>query len=206
MGASLLVFKNKSDISGCMTDEEIVEVRKLFLASVVLTSLCLLHGKDRSGWHLRLQALDLNSIKTHTWKILACSAMTGLNLQQGIHWVVQDAKDRLFLYWVRWYSSGKDLCLIRYITWYIQQWTAKQTAVSGHRFNLEELGPCHDILVDHLEIYILALRDTPYTWRDWCINNTDPRLPVTSCLLTSGRQPPTFDYLVLYIDLIPFLS
>jgi len=46
MGASLLVFKNKSDISGCMTEDEIIEVRKLFLASIVLTSLCLLQGKD----------------------------------------------------------------------------------------------------------------------------------------------------------------
>ncbi|KAF1347905.1 ADP-ribosylation factor family-domain-containing protein [Delphinella strobiligena] len=69
MGASLLVFKNKSDVRGCMDEEEI---RK---------------------------ALRLDTIKTHhTWTIMTCSAMTGQNLQEGLQWVVQDAKDRLFLY------------------------------------------------------------------------------------------------------------
>jgi ADP-ribosylation factor-like protein 2 len=29
---------------------------------------------------------------------MTCSAMTGENLQEGLQWVVQDAKDRLFLY------------------------------------------------------------------------------------------------------------
>lgn len=45
-----------------------------------------------------LQRLDLDSIKTHKWTILPCSAMTGKNLNEGLEWVVQDAKDRLFLY------------------------------------------------------------------------------------------------------------
>jgi ADP-ribosylation factor-like protein 2 len=40
----------------------------------------------------------LDAIKTHHWTIMACSAVTGLNLQQGLQWVVQDAKDRLFLF------------------------------------------------------------------------------------------------------------
>ncbi|EMF15148.1 ARF/SAR superfamily [Sphaerulina musiva SO2202] len=68
MGASLLVFKNKSDVAGCMTEDDI-----------------------RKG-------LQLDNIQTHKWHILPCSAMTGLNLQAGLQWVVQDAKDRLFLY------------------------------------------------------------------------------------------------------------
>ncbi|KAG9538058.1 hypothetical protein KCV04_g23627, partial [Aureobasidium melanogenum] len=68
MGASLLVFKNKSDVAGCMSSEEI---RK---------------------------ALRLDTIHTHRWNIMECSALTGLNLQEGLRWVVQDAKDRLFLY------------------------------------------------------------------------------------------------------------
>ncbi|KAL2035117.1 hypothetical protein VTO58DRAFT_101034 [Aureobasidium pullulans] len=68
MGASLLVFKNKSDVSGCMDSDEI---RK---------------------------ALRLDTIHTHRWNIMECSALTGLNLQEGLKWVVQDAKDRLFLY------------------------------------------------------------------------------------------------------------
>jgi len=29
---------------------------------------------------------------------MTCSAMTGMNLQEGLEWVVQDAKARLFLY------------------------------------------------------------------------------------------------------------
>ncbi|KAF2092746.1 ARF/SAR superfamily [Rhizodiscina lignyota] len=67
-GASLLVFKNKSDVSGAMSEDE---VRK---------------------------ALQLDNIKTHLWKIMSCSAMTGLNLQEGLAWVVEDAKNRLFLF------------------------------------------------------------------------------------------------------------
>ncbi|CAI7584935.1 unnamed protein product [Penicillium pancosmium] len=68
MGASLLVFLNKTDVEHCMTEEEV---------------------RERLG-------LDL--IKTHKWTILPCSAMTGKNLHEGLEWVVQDAKDRLFLY------------------------------------------------------------------------------------------------------------
>ncbi|KAL2112679.1 hypothetical protein VUR80DRAFT_6835 [Thermomyces stellatus] len=67
-GASLLVFSNKTDVKGCMTEEEII------------------------------QNLDLRSIRTHKWHILPCSAMTGANLNEGLAWVVEDAKSRLFLY------------------------------------------------------------------------------------------------------------
>ncbi|KAJ5332751.1 Small GTPase superfamily ARF/SAR type [Penicillium brevicompactum] len=68
MGASLLVFLNKTDVEHCMSEQEV------------------------------RQRLDLDSIKTHKWTILPCSAMTGTNLNGGLEWVVQDAKDRLFLY------------------------------------------------------------------------------------------------------------
>ncbi|GME28637.1 adp-ribosylation factor family protein [Neofusicoccum parvum] len=68
MGASLLVFKNKSDVPGSMSDGEI------------------------------RQGLELDSITTHKWAIMACSAMTGLNLEEGLRWVIQDARDRLFLF------------------------------------------------------------------------------------------------------------
>ncbi|PIA99173.1 ADP-ribosylation factor-like protein 2 [Cercospora beticola] len=68
MGASLLIFKNKSDIEGSMTEDEV------------------------------RQGLQLDNIRTHKWHILPCSAMTGFNLQTGLQWVVKDAKDRLFLY------------------------------------------------------------------------------------------------------------
>ncbi|KKY25023.1 putative adp-ribosylation factor family protein [Phaeomoniella chlamydospora] len=68
MGASLLIFANKTDVDGCMDENEI-----------------------RKG-------LKLDSIQTHQWTILQCSAVTGKNLTKGLDWVVQDARDRLFLY------------------------------------------------------------------------------------------------------------
>ncbi|KAL9571035.1 hypothetical protein ACKAV7_004827 [Fusarium commune] len=64
-GASLL-FANKTDVEGCMTEEEI------------------------------LSELQLESIRTHRWHILPCSAITGTNLKEGLSWVVEDAKKRLF--------------------------------------------------------------------------------------------------------------
>jgi ADP-ribosylation factor-like protein 2 len=45
-----------------------------------------------------LQGLQLRSIRTHRWHILRCSAVTGANLKDGLAWVVEDAKKRLFLY------------------------------------------------------------------------------------------------------------
>ncbi|OJD15028.1 hypothetical protein AJ78_04683 [Emergomyces pasteurianus Ep9510] len=68
MGASLLIFLNKTDVEGGMTK-----------------------GDIREG-------LQLDAIKTHKWTIFPCSAITGRNLSEGLEWVVQDAKDRLFLY------------------------------------------------------------------------------------------------------------
>ncbi|KAA8895172.1 ADP-ribosylation factor family protein [Sphaerosporella brunnea] len=68
LGASLLVFANKTDVNGCMTLDEIRE------------------------------GLRLDDIQSHKWTILPCSAMTGKNLFEGLDWVVTDAKERLFLY------------------------------------------------------------------------------------------------------------
>ncbi|KIL67416.1 hypothetical protein M378DRAFT_159851 [Amanita muscaria Koide BX008] len=65
-GASLLVFANKQDIQGAMDDSQISE------------------------------ALDLRSIRTHHWKIWPCSAMTGDNLNEGLHWMVNDVATRLY--------------------------------------------------------------------------------------------------------------
>ncbi|PKK49833.1 hypothetical protein CI102_5114 [Trichoderma harzianum] len=67
-GACLLIFANKTDVDGCMTEEEVVTL------------------------------LRLNDIRTHQWHVLPSSAMTGKNLNQGMSWVVEDAKKRLFLY------------------------------------------------------------------------------------------------------------
>ncbi|EIN10175.1 ARF/SAR [Punctularia strigosozonata HHB-11173 SS5] len=65
-GASLLVFANKQDIGGSMTSAEISD------------------------------ALDLPSIKSHNWKIMSCSAVTGENLTEGLDWVVHDVAGRLY--------------------------------------------------------------------------------------------------------------
>jgi len=66
LGATLLVFANKQDLPGALKAEEI---------------------KD---------ALDLDSIKTHHWKIVWCSAVTGENLLQGMDWTLQDISARIF--------------------------------------------------------------------------------------------------------------
>lgn len=95
MGASLLVFKNKSDVRGCMSEDEIREVGRAWALRSPRKNAPnpSVHFAD----HV-LQGLQLDSIRTHKWHILPCSAMTGTNLQEGLQWVVQDAKDRLFLY------------------------------------------------------------------------------------------------------------
>lgn len=84
-GASLLVFANKTDINGCMNEQEIQEVCRL---DVEKNPLAL----------IPFQGLQLDVIKTHEWHVMRCSAITGTNLQEGLAWVVQDAKKRLFLY------------------------------------------------------------------------------------------------------------
>jgi len=68
MGASLLIFLNKTDVEGCMTVSDIHE------------------------------GLQLDMIKTHEWTVFPCSAITGKNLIGGLEWVVRSARDRLFLY------------------------------------------------------------------------------------------------------------
>ncbi|KAF9242946.1 GTP-binding protein [Melanogaster broomeanus] len=65
-GASLLVFANKQDIQGSMTDKEISEL------------------------------LDLPGIKSHHWKIWPSSAVTGQNLVAGLDWIVEDVAHRLY--------------------------------------------------------------------------------------------------------------
>jgi ADP-ribosylation factor-like protein 2 len=45
------------------------------------------------------QALALPSIKTHHWRIQACSAITGEHvkgLEEGLDWVVTDVAQRLY--------------------------------------------------------------------------------------------------------------
>lgn len=90
----MLVFKNKSDVPGCMDEGEIREVGPTFPGQRA-GALLFIFGHVADTDH---QALHLDAIQTHRWTIMTCSAMTGMNLQKGLEWVVQDAKDRLFMY------------------------------------------------------------------------------------------------------------
>ncbi|XP_002157516.2 ADP-ribosylation factor-like protein 2 [Hydra vulgaris] len=65
-GATLLVFANKQDLDGALTSDEIKEI------------------------------LELDSIKSHHWQILGCSAVTGLKLLDGMNWLVADIASRIF--------------------------------------------------------------------------------------------------------------
>ncbi|KAF9518423.1 hypothetical protein BS47DRAFT_1325428 [Hydnum rufescens UP504] len=65
-GASLLVLANKQDLIGSMTDTEIRE------------------------------ALSLRSIVTHNWKIMPCSALTGMNVPEALEWIVADVAERIY--------------------------------------------------------------------------------------------------------------
>ncbi|XP_022909114.1 ADP-ribosylation factor-like protein 2 [Onthophagus taurus] len=65
-GATLLVFANKQDLPGACTSEELKDV------------------------------LDLDTIKTHHWQIILCSAVTGDCLLQGIDWLISDIAMRIF--------------------------------------------------------------------------------------------------------------
>ena len=66
LGATLLVFANKQDLSGALSTEEIKT------------------------------ALQLDDIKTHHWQIIWCSAVTGDNLLEGMDWLLQDISARIF--------------------------------------------------------------------------------------------------------------
>ena len=66
-GASLLVFANKQDLKGALTAEQIARL------------------------------LGLQNIELRHWCIVACSAVTGDGLIQGIDWVVNDVSSRIFM-------------------------------------------------------------------------------------------------------------
>jgi ADP-ribosylation factor-like protein 2 len=66
-GATLLVLSNKQDLRGAAACSEIAEQ---------------LHLKEISG--------------SHHWRIMACSAVTGLNLASGFDWLLDDVSSRVF--------------------------------------------------------------------------------------------------------------
>ena len=42
------------------------------------------------------QVLELDKIVTHHWMILGCSAVSGMNLLEGIDWTIDDIASRIF--------------------------------------------------------------------------------------------------------------
>ena len=68
-GASLLVFANKQDLAGALGAVEIAEVLGL--------------GSEQ--------------FKNRHWSIVACSAVTGEGLAEGIDWTVGDIGARIFM-------------------------------------------------------------------------------------------------------------
>lgn len=51
-----------------------------------------------SNYNLLRQVLALDDIKTHSWHIQACSAVTGENLVKGMEWIVDDVARRLYTF------------------------------------------------------------------------------------------------------------
>ncbi|XP_038945843.1 ADP-ribosylation factor-like protein 2 isoform X2 [Rattus norvegicus] len=65
-GATLLIFANKQDLPGALSCNAIQE------------------------------ALELDSIRSHHWRIQGCSAVTGEDLLPGIDWLLDDISSRVF--------------------------------------------------------------------------------------------------------------
>ncbi len=61
-----MIFANKQDLAGASSVEELREI------------------------------LDLDSIATHHCFVIACSAVTGENLEKGMDWIVNDVASRIF--------------------------------------------------------------------------------------------------------------
>ena len=60
--ARVLIFANKSDIPGCLTEAEIAE------------------------------GLRLDIVKEHTWRIQTCSAIRSSGIREGFDWIISDNK------------------------------------------------------------------------------------------------------------------
>ena len=69
-GATVFIFCNKQDVAGALTPKEIREA---------------------------LELDTLESIQGRHWSIMPCSAMTGDGLLEGIDWIVNDIKDRIYM-------------------------------------------------------------------------------------------------------------
>ena len=66
----MFIFCNKQDVAGALTPKEIREV---------------------------LELDTMESLQGRHWSIMPCSAVTGEGLLDGINWVVDDIKTRIFM-------------------------------------------------------------------------------------------------------------
>ena len=74
-GATLLILANKQDVDGALSVERIAQILQL-------------HNDDRDS---------LSHGKNRHWHILACSAVTGDGLREGMDWIVDDIASRIFM-------------------------------------------------------------------------------------------------------------
>ena len=70
-GATLLILANKQDVDGALSVDKIAEVLQL-------------HDSNKH-------------CKNRHWHILACSAVTGGGLKEGMDWIVEDIASRIFM-------------------------------------------------------------------------------------------------------------
>ena len=77
VGATLLILANKQDVDGAVSVETIARLLQL--------------DNDTDN--------DASSevVKNRHWKILACSAVTGDGLREGMDWIVDDIASRIFM-------------------------------------------------------------------------------------------------------------
>ena len=75
VGATLLILANKQDVDGAVSVETIARLLQL--------------GNDNDA--------SSEVVKNRHWKILACSAVTGDGLREGMDWIVDDIASRIFM-------------------------------------------------------------------------------------------------------------
>ena len=75
VGATLLILANKQDVDGAVSVEAIAQLLQLD------------NDNDASS----------EVVKNRHWKILACSAVTGDGLREGMDWIVDDIASRIFM-------------------------------------------------------------------------------------------------------------
>jgi ADP-ribosylation factor-like protein 2 len=86
-GASALIFLNKTELDGCLDNEEISAVpgfphQQCSLKPALIVA----------------QILQLDAIETHEFRMIRCSAKENQGLQEGMEWVVDAIKTKNFLY------------------------------------------------------------------------------------------------------------